>query len=131
MRRAAMPARACSALLFITSTLGILGAVTPLAAREPAMVKFPNSQYEPVAWSALDGWAADDHAVAFKTFQTSCKAILPRSSAAREKRPVFAALKPICREAAAASATDDDKARAFFEKNYRPLRIAPLGDSSG
>jgi membrane-bound lytic murein transglycosylase A len=126
-----MPARICSALLFILSTLGISGAVTSAAARDPAMVKFPNSQYEPVAWSDLDGWASDDHVAGLQTFLTSCKAILPPRAAAREKRPIFAALKEICRSAAAAGALDEEKARAFFEKNFRPLRIATLGESNG
>src|SRR5581483_7616487 len=116
MRRAAMPARACSAFIFIASALIIFGAVSPLAAREPALIKFPNSQYEPAAWGDLDGWTADDHAAAFRTFLTSCKAILPQHGAAREKRPVFGALKEICRDAAAAGALDEEKARAFFEK---------------
>src|SRR5581483_5995930 len=131
MRRAAMPARACSALILIVSALGFSGAIAGAAAREPALIKFPNSQYEPVAWTDLDGWAADDHALAFKTFQTSCKAILPQHGAARERRPVFAALKEICRDAATTGALDEEKARAFFEKNFRPLRIAPLGENNG
>jgi membrane-bound lytic murein transglycosylase A len=123
-----MPARACSALFLILSALGAAG---PAAAGDPAMVKFPNSQYEPVAWSDLDGWATDDHAVAFKTFLTSCKAILPQRAAAREKRPVFGALKDICRDAAAIGTADEEAARAFFENNFRPLRIATLGESNG
>src|SRR5262249_58465163 len=38
---------------------------------QPEPLRLPNSQLEPVDWSALDGWAADDHAAAFATFVTS------------------------------------------------------------
>ena len=47
------------------------------ALRERArQVKFPNTQLEPIEWSRLEGWAADDHAAAFATFMNSCNAIL-------------------------------------------------------
>jgi membrane-bound lytic murein transglycosylase A len=107
------------------------GAASGQAVREPGLIKFANSQYEPVAWSELEGWASDDHILGFKTFLTSCKAILPQSASAREKRPVFAALKQICRDAAIAAPADDEQARGFLEKNFRPLRIAPLGEPAG
>ena len=41
--------------------------------REP--IKFPDTQYEPVDWADLDGWAGDDHATAFATFLESCRAL--------------------------------------------------------
>ncbi|HEU5478275.1 MAG TPA: hypothetical protein VFU90_00510, partial [Candidatus Tumulicola sp.] len=43
------------------------------AEREP--IKFPDTQYEPVEWASLDGWAGDDHAAAFATFLESCRAL--------------------------------------------------------
>ncbi len=107
------------------------GALSTVAAREPAALKIPNSQLEPVAWTDLDGWAADDHALAFKTFLTSCKPILARRSSARDARPLFDALKQICRRAVAAAPASGEQARDFFEKNFRPARIATLGETSG
>jgi membrane-bound lytic murein transglycosylase A len=107
------------------------GAIATAAAREPAMLNFPNSQLEPVAWTDLDGWADDDHALAFKTFLTSCKAMQSRRASARESRPVFTALQQVCRRAVAAPPPGGEEARAFFEKNFRPARISPLGEAAG
>ena len=47
---------------------------TPALARNP--LKLPETQYEPVAWAMIDGWADDDHNAAFASFLNSCKAIL-------------------------------------------------------
>ncbi len=128
-----MPASPRPAFRPITiAVLCILGgAISNSAATEPPALKFPNSQFEPVAWTDLDGWADDDHAIGFKTFLASCKAMLPRRVSAQEARPVFAALKQVCRRAVAAAPGNDEAARAFFEKNFRPLRIATLGEANG
>ena len=37
-----------------------------------------DSQFEPIKWSELAGWTADDHLAAYTTYQTSCQA-LPKS----------------------------------------------------
>ena len=39
-------------------------------------IKVPNSQFEPIAWSNLDGWATDDQASAFAAFLISCRTIV-------------------------------------------------------
>ena len=36
------------------------------------MLRIPDAQLEPLSWSALTGWAADDHAAAFAAMQNSC-----------------------------------------------------------
>jgi hypothetical protein len=36
----------------------------PGAARSEQPITFPDTQYEPVEWSDIDGWADDDHATA-------------------------------------------------------------------
>src|SRR5713101_7380044 len=41
------------------------------------------------------------------------------------------ALEQPCRRAAALKAVDRAKARAFFEDNFRPVRIARLGETQG
>jgi membrane-bound lytic murein transglycosylase A len=97
----------------------------------PTPFKFPESQVEPIAWSDLEGWAEEDYAEAFTTFKRSCRAVVAHAKSARDGRPVSAALADVCRRALAAPALDKDAARAFFEDNLRPLRIAKLGDSAG
>ena len=39
-------------------------------------LKLPDSALEPLDWSALDGWATDDHSAAFATFLASCRPCL-------------------------------------------------------
>ena len=122
-----MPAPFFSALRSIPIALVILcgGAADALAARasQPPGLKIPNSQIEPLNWTDLDGWADDDHAAAFKTFQESCKAIMPGDASIRESRPVFVALRETCRRAMAVTSASGAEARVFFEKNFRPLAM--------
>ena len=90
----------------------------------------PNAALEPARWDDLDGWADDDHASAFATFQASCRPIL-RSSATNDSRPVRTALQAACGRAIAAGKLDEAAARMFFETNFRPVRIRKLGDAAG
>ena len=99
------------------------------AEREP--IKFPDTQYEPVEWGSLDGWATDDHAAAFATFLESCRALNGGHQAPAESSTIADALRAVCVRAVAAVPLDEDGARKFFEDNFRPLRIAKLGDSEG
>jgi membrane-bound lytic murein transglycosylase A len=108
------------------------GAAATALGNEREPLKFPNTQYEPVEWADLDGWAADDHAAAFATFLTSCKAIGTKPRPGRDTTPVTVpVLRDICQRARAAIPLDEDGARKFFEDNFRPLRITKLGDTSG
>jgi len=93
----------------------------------------PDAQLEPLAWATLDGWAADDHTAGFAAFLASCRPIAHGSSEAerRAARPVHRALYDVCRMALRAGPLGDDAARAFFERNFRPMRIARLGDAAG
>ena len=101
---------------------------TPALARNP--LKLPETQYEPVAWAMIDGWADDDHNAAFASFLNSCKAILqgPPSS---NGRPMVGALFKVCQRAVEAEPQKPGEARAFFEQNFRPVRISPLGTPDG
>ena len=114
----------CAALI----VLGLLS-VAQAKGRDP--MKLPDTQAEPVAWSEIDGWAEDDHDAAFAAFLNSCKAILRGTRAQREARPVYGALYEACRKAVAARPHKPGEARAFFEQNFRPVRIAPLGEADG
>jgi membrane-bound lytic murein transglycosylase A len=97
--------------------------------REP--LSLPDSQLEPIDWAALDGWAADDHAAAFATFLASCRPLIRTIPPAGETRPMYFALKQVCRRALAAGRLAEEQARLFFERNFRALRITKLGDSAG
>ena len=44
---------------------------------------------------------------------------------------MYFALKHVCRRALAAGRLGNEQAGLFFERNFRPLRIAKLGDSAG
>ena len=46
-------------------------------------MRWADTRFEPVAWSAIDGWAADDHAAAFATFLASCRALIGSALASR------------------------------------------------
>jgi len=93
-------------------------------------LNIPDTQLEPVKWSDLDGWAADDHAAAFAAFRVSCEPF-NRQRELRDTRAVATALKDVCRRLARLGPLNAGKARAFFEENFRPLRIAKLGETSG
>jgi membrane-bound lytic murein transglycosylase A len=93
-------------------------------------LKIPDSQLEPVKWSELDGWASDDHGAAFAAFQASCE-VFNRQRQLSDPRAVATALKDVCKRMPRTGTLKGDKARAFFEENFRPVRIAKLGESSG
>jgi membrane-bound lytic murein transglycosylase A len=94
-------------------------------------LRFADTALEPIDWNALYGWAIDDHAAAFATFQSSCRPLLRAIPRKSEMRPIYFALTHICRQAVAVGRLTEEQARAFFERNFRPLRITKLGDSAG
>jgi membrane-bound lytic murein transglycosylase A len=112
---------------------GTLCVLAPLsvAGQERGPIQIPNSQIEPVGWDDLDGWTGDDHAAAFAAFLDSCKVVAKRDAASRDPRPMYRGLINVCRRALKAVPLDSDRARAFFERNFRPLRISTLGESAG
>ena len=93
-------------------------------------LQIPDTQLEPIKWSDLAGWASDDHGAAFAAFQASCEAF-NRQRQLSDTRAVAAALRDICKRMPRSGTLKGDKARAFFEENFRPVRIARLGESSG
>jgi membrane-bound lytic murein transglycosylase A len=120
--------------LRFTLALGFAFDLTAAAVGQAAAseaMKLPNANVEPVSFSALAGWTDDDQAAAFASFRKSCGAILAGSKAMREARSIYGALYKVCERAAATGALDTAQARAFFERNFRPVRVAPLGESDG
>jgi membrane-bound lytic murein transglycosylase A len=120
----------CRIFCLVVLFLGLAGMTVAHSAQyEP--IRFPDTQYEPLDWSELDGWASDDHAAAFATFLASCRAVNAKQRPGRDATAITAALKDVCDRATAAIPLDDDGARKFFEDNFRPLRINKLGDTDG
>ncbi len=97
----------------------------------PGPIRFPDTRFEPVAFSEIDGWAADDHAAAYATFLTSCRAIVGSAKTSRDTRPVYLALVEICRKARAAGTLATEPARKFFEENFRAVRVGKIEDPNG
>ncbi len=110
------------------ATICLAGTAYAVQATEPW--RLPDSQLEPAQWTEVEGWMADDHQAAFVAFQTSCRPFL-KSRGQRDMRPVAQALLDICRRAAGARISNVVKARAFFEDNFQPVRIARLGEPEG
>jgi peptidoglycan lytic transglycosylase A len=97
----------------------------------PEPLKLRGSALEPIDWSALDGWAVDDHAAAFATFLASCRPLLRTMLPKGETRPMYFALRHVCRQAITAGQLAEEQARMFFENSFRPLRITKLGERAG
>jgi membrane-bound lytic murein transglycosylase A len=105
-------------------------ALAPAAAQDADPFRLADTQLEPVKWADLEGWAADDHLAAFTTFQVSCRPFLA-AKRPRDTRPVSLALSEVCQRAAGVRPAKAAEARAFFEDNFRPVRIARLGETEG
>jgi len=118
----------CRVSLLAAAIVALLGASHAALCGDRDPLKFPDTQYEPVAWADLDGWASDDHATAFAAFLESCRALNASRQAATA---MVDALKSVCSRAAAAVPLEEAGARQFFEDNFRPLRISKLGDADG
>jgi membrane-bound lytic murein transglycosylase A len=94
----------------------------------PGPLRIPDSQLEPLAFDAIEGWPQDDHAAALATFKASCRPLLRGRGQSTEQRPVYQALLKACAEAVHVAPS---AARAFFEAEFRPVRINRLGDRAG
>ena len=130
MRFRVAPFAKSSAWPVVASLLGAMlcSAASAGSAQEP--LKLAGSQLEPIQWTELAGWTGDDHLAAFEAYQASCQA-LRKSGHSDEHRPIQAALLDICRRAAGLLPQHSPAARAFFEENFQPVRIARLGEHEG
>ena len=111
----------------------LVGAILSFAARgaqaeEP--LKLAGTQLEPVTWTELAGWIADDHLAAFAAYQRSCQALLKRQRT-DDQRPIYGALWNVCQKATGLYLSDPAAARSFFEQNFQPVRIARLSETEG
>ena len=122
----------CRVFCLFVLLIGLAGQSLVARAAETEPLKLPDTQYEPVEWADVDGWANDDHAAAFSTFLASCRVLTTtKQRSGRDAGPVGDALKDVCTRALAAIPLDDNAAKKFFEDNFTPLRINKLGDSDG
>jgi membrane-bound lytic murein transglycosylase A len=119
-----------SAWPVVASLLGAMLCSAASAGSTQEPLKLAGSQLEPIQWTELAGWAGDDHLAAFAAYQASCQA-LRKSGHTDEHRPIQAALLNICRKASGLLPQHSQAARAFFEENFQPVRIARLGEHEG
>jgi membrane-bound lytic murein transglycosylase A len=101
-----------------------------------ARLGLPDTQLEPLKWTAIEGWQEDDHAAALAAFQVSCKPLVYRLKWRNSKKPhdaraMYAALTDICVHAMKVDPADSGAARDFFEHHFRPVQIATLGEQTG
>ncbi|HET8545718.1 MAG TPA: MltA domain-containing protein [Pseudolabrys sp.] len=94
-------------------------------------VHLRNARTEAVSFAELPGWKDDDQKAAFDTFLKSCGAILNGTRAMRAARPFYGALFKVCERAVSAGELDRDRARAFFEDNFKPMQVIPAGQTQG
>jgi peptidoglycan lytic transglycosylase A len=114
----------------VASVVAVILCLTVNAALAEEPLKLAGSQLEPIKWSELAGWRADDHLAAFAAYQTSCQA-LRKIRRTDDRGQIFGALWNVCRNAIDLRPRDTDTARAFFEQNFQPVRIARLGEDEG
>ena len=93
-------------------------------------LKIPDTQLEPLAFGALDGWDADDHIASFSAFLKSCAPFLANNKP-HDPRPLYGALWQACRAAAHLRPETAAEAQAFFEENFEPVSIARIGETKG
>lgn len=117
---------------FGAAVLVAVGSLSP-AASKPAKSPFEmtDSQYAPVNWGEVPGWADDDQLAAFGTFLASCRPIAAQKGNPNTTKAIGDSLKEPCAAARSASVTTAAQARAFFEQNFVPLRISKLGEPEG
>jgi membrane-bound lytic murein transglycosylase A len=121
-------ATAMAAMMAVAAAALVIPVVPALGKDRPLVMR--DAQIEPVPWSALDGWATDDQAGAYAAFKTSCAAILRADRKRRQARAMLDGLYHACAHARSGS-LDAAGARKFFETNFRPVRIAALGENQG
>jgi membrane-bound lytic murein transglycosylase A len=110
---------------------GLLGVASAAFGQSDGPIQFPDTQYEPVDWSEMEGWANDDHAAGFAAFLQSCHTLHTKHRSSRESTAISAALRDVCEQAREAIPLDEDGSRKFFEEHFRPVRINTLGDTDG
>ncbi len=86
----------------------------------------PATRLEPLAFTDLPGWAADDHAAAFRAFRRGATVLAAHPPKTRALA-IDGALLAAALEKAARLPEDlaADEARRFFETHFVPQRLVP------
>src|SRR5262249_60970127 len=79
----------------VASFAGALLCLTAMGASADAPLGFVGTQLEPVKWTDLARWTADDHLAAFAAFQKSCQA-LHKIRLTDNHGPIHGALRNVC-----------------------------------
>ncbi len=127
--------RATSSVLIVLLAISavLLPSTRMAQAASPVLpALFPQAVLEPVTFAAISGWSTDTVAPAFTTFRRSCAMMARRGDGASPPRPVFTALRATCRRALRLPQHPrEHAARAFFQREFVPYRIAPLEQPQG
>lgn len=93
---------------------------------------FADARLEAVKFADIPGWDEDRQDLAFRPFVISCRQILQARNAPRAAQPIWFALRDICpRALALPEPVGRAAAKAFFEAEFRPVRIAKMTDPAG
>ena len=105
-------------LLTLLAGCAVQPVVSPPA--KPVEQQTAKAQWEPLAWSALDGWQAFDIHAGSTALRQSCKA--------QARKPVW---RELCAELAGFAPGDEVGVRRWLERRFRPyrLRTSDGGDS--
>ncbi len=80
----------------------------------------------PLPFTALPGWAADDHAAAYRAFHRTCAKVAENGSVLRPAQAADAALVRVCRKALDLGfELEPGPARVFFEAHFTPVDVVP------
>ena len=88
---------------------------------------------KPVSFADLPGWAADRHAEALVALGRSCAKPMrfPKGAGGKARFGRAEDWRGVCAEARGIAAGDDAAARAFFERRFRPYRVAGEDGDTG
>ena len=88
----------------------------------------------PVSFKDLPGWTEDNHHLALSSFQKSCSKLLRKTWSISKRNEVSGGAgtwKNICVSANSFRPINQSKARKFFEKHFRPYKVAGYGFITG
>ena len=89
---------------------------------------------KPVSFADLPGWAGDRHSEALSALRRSCAKPMrypARAGGGEERFGRAEDWRSVCAEARRIDASDDGAARAFFERRFRPWRVAGKDGDTG
>jgi membrane-bound lytic murein transglycosylase A len=119
-------ARNTARLLAVTLSMSI-AACTSGDMAEPAKTE-DRPVFRDVAFAALPGWPADNHAAAIPALLNSCLPLEKRGIAGFGRAPTW---RTICAAARMVPAGDNTAARNFFERHFRPAAVSGQDGPNG